>query len=72
MTSAELEPLAVTVPLREEPPGVFRVGNGRVLVELVIRAFQRGQTPEAILQSYDTLRLPDASTAFSYSATASS
>lgn len=59
MTTAELQPLTVTVPLREEPPGVFRVGNSRVLLELVIRAFQRGETPEGIVQSYDTLRLPD-------------
>jgi len=59
MTTAELEPLSVTVPLREDPPGVFRVGHSRVLLELVIRAFQRGQTPEGIVQSYDTLSLPD-------------
>jgi uncharacterized protein (DUF433 family) len=59
MTTAELEPLSVAVPLREDPPGVFRVGNSRVLLELVIRAFQRGETPEGIVQSYDTLRLPD-------------
>src|SRR5438270_7124318 len=59
MTTAELEPLSVAVPLREDPPGVFRVGNTRVLLELVIRAFQRGETPEAIVQSYDTLSLPD-------------
>lgn len=59
MTSAELEPLSVPVPLREDPPGVFRVGNSRVLLELVIRAFQRGETPEGIVQSYDTLNLAD-------------
>jgi uncharacterized protein (DUF433 family) len=59
MTTAELEPLSVAVPLREDPPGVFRVGQSRVLLELVIRAFQRGETPESIVQSYDTLGLPD-------------
>jgi uncharacterized protein (DUF433 family) len=59
MTTAELEPLSIAVPLREDPPGVFRVGNSRVLLELVIRAFQRGQTPEGIVQSYDTLSLSD-------------
>lgn len=59
MTSAQLEPLSLVVPLREDPPGVFRVGDSRVLLELVIRAFQRGQTPEAIVQSFDTLCLPD-------------
>jgi uncharacterized protein (DUF433 family) len=59
MTTAELEPLSVAVPLREDSPGVFRIGNTRVLLELVIRAFQRGATPEGIVQSYDTLSLPD-------------
>lgn len=59
MTTLDFEPLTVTVPLREEPPGVFRVGQSRVLLELVLRAFQAGATPEAIVQSYDTLNLAD-------------
>jgi hypothetical protein len=59
MTTTDFEPLTVPVPLREEPPGVFRVGKSRVLLELVLRAFKAGATPEAIVQSYDTLHLPD-------------
>jgi hypothetical protein len=59
MTTVDFEPLSVAVPLREDPPGVFRVGNSRVLLELVIRAFQDGTTPEAIVQSYPTLNLAD-------------
>jgi hypothetical protein len=59
MTTVDFEPLTVTVPLREEPPGVFRVGKSRVLLELVLRAFKAGATPEAIVQSYDTLKLAD-------------
>ncbi len=39
--------------------GVFRVGKSRVLLELVLRAFKAGATPEAIVQCYDTLNLPD-------------
>jgi uncharacterized protein (DUF433 family) len=66
MTTVDFEPLAVTVPLREEPRGVFRVGQSRVLLELVIHAFQRGATPEAIVQSYDTLSLPDVYAVVSY------
>jgi hypothetical protein len=50
---------AVTVPLWEDPPGVFRVGNSRVLLELVIWAFKRGETPEGIVRSYRTLHLAD-------------
>jgi hypothetical protein len=59
MTMLDFEPLTVAVPLREEPPGVFRVGKSRVLLELVLRAFKAGATPEAIVQSYDTLKLAD-------------
>jgi hypothetical protein len=59
MTTLDFEPLTVAVPLREEPPGVFRVGKSRVLLELVLRAFKAGATPESIVQSYDTLQLAD-------------
>ena len=33
MTTVDLEPLTVSIPLREDPPGVFRVGSSRVLLE---------------------------------------
>ncbi|HTU22285.1 MAG TPA: hypothetical protein VMG10_29875 [Gemmataceae bacterium] len=59
MTTLDFEPLTVAVPLREEPAGVFRVGCSRVLLELVLRAFKAGTTPESIVQSYDTLHLAD-------------
>jgi uncharacterized protein (DUF433 family) len=60
------QPLTLSIPLYEDPPGVLRVGTSRVLLELVIRAFQRGQTPESIVQSYDTLRLQDVYAVVSY------
>lgn len=59
MTIVDFEPLTVVVPLREEPPGVLRIGASRVLLEVVLRAFKAGATPEAIAQSYDTLHLAD-------------
>jgi hypothetical protein len=59
MTTVDFEPLTVVVPLWEDPPGVFRVGRSRVLLELVIRAFQQGQTPEDIVRSYPSLLLAD-------------
>ena len=46
-------------PLREDTAGALRVGNSRALLELVIRAFQDGATPETIVQRYSTLTLPD-------------
>ena len=59
MTTVDFEPLSVAVPLREDPPGVFRVGQSRVLLELVLRAFHRGENAEGIVRSYPTLRLAD-------------
>jgi hypothetical protein len=48
MTTIDFEPLTVVVPLWEDPPGVFPIGKSRVLLELVTRAFQQGETPEGI------------------------
>ena len=47
------------VPIREADDGSLRVGESRVLLELVLEAFDDGASPEAILQRYSTLRLPD-------------
>jgi uncharacterized protein (DUF433 family) len=55
----DFEPLTVAVPLWEDPPGVLRVGKSRVLLELVLRAFRRGETPEGIVRSYRSLPLAD-------------
>src|SRR5437764_8106812 len=53
-------------PLREDETGALRVGDSRVLLELVIRAFQEGATPEAIVQRYSTLALPDVYAVIAY------
>ena len=53
-------------PLREEATGALRVGDSRVLLELVIRAFQDGATPETIVQRYATLTLPDVYAVIAY------
>ena len=47
------------IPLRLEEDGSYRVGRSRVLLDLVVQAFQQGQTPEQILHSYDSLVLED-------------
>jgi uncharacterized protein (DUF433 family) len=53
-------------PLHEDGAGAVRVGASRVLLELVLRAFQDGATPEAIVQRYSTLALPDVYAAIAY------
>ena len=46
-------------PLRRDASGALRVGQSRVLVELVIHTFQDGATPESIVQRYTTVTLED-------------
>ena len=48
---------ATALPYRVEPDGSWRVGKTRVLVEIVLRAFKRGESPEAIVQGYPILKL---------------
>jgi uncharacterized protein (DUF433 family) len=59
-------PLAEAPPLREDADGAVRVGGSRVLLELVIRAFRDGATPETIVQRYDTLALHDVYAVIAY------
>lgn len=53
-------------PLREDESGALRVGDTRVLLELVIQAFREGATPEAIVQRYSTLTLSDVYSVIAY------
>jgi uncharacterized protein (DUF433 family) len=53
-------------PLREDASGALRVGASRVLLELVLRAFQDGATPETIVQRYPTLALADVYAVIAY------
>jgi uncharacterized protein (DUF433 family) len=54
------------VPIREDTSGALRVGETRVLLDLVIHAFEDGATPETIVQRYPTLRLPDVYAVITY------
>ncbi|MCS6774562.1 MAG: DUF433 domain-containing protein [Anaerolineae bacterium] len=51
--------LSITVPLRMNGDGAWRVGNTRVLLENVIWAFSAGATPEEIVQQFPTLERAD-------------
>ena len=54
------------VPLWKNADGTWRVGNSRVLLDMVIHAFNAGRTPEEIVQSYDTLQLEDVYAVLAY------
>src|SRR5436305_592016 len=62
----EIELRAEAPPLHRDESGALRIGNSRVLLELVLRAFEDGATPEAIAQRYSTATLADIYAAIAY------
>ena len=53
-------------PLREDGDGALRVGDTRVLLEMVVRAFEDGATAETIVQRYSALKLSDVYAVIAY------
>jgi len=53
-------------PLRRDTSGGLRIGNSRVLLELVIHAFEDGATPEAIAQRYPAATFADIYSVLAY------
>jgi len=49
----------LAVPLRDDGGGGFRVGKSRVSLDVVVREYKVGASPEGIRQSYPTLDLAD-------------
>jgi uncharacterized protein (DUF433 family) len=56
----------LAIPLRTDSDGAIRVGDTRMLLEVVIRAFQRGETPEGIVQSFPSLKLQEVYAVIAY------
>lgn len=56
----------MTIPLKTDENGAIRVGNTRVLLELVIHAYYTGETPEGIVDSYPSLTTADVYTVLGY------
>jgi uncharacterized protein (DUF433 family) len=54
------------VPLRTDEYGVMRVGDSQVLLDIVIREFKQGASPEAIAKGYSTLELADVYAVIAY------
>jgi uncharacterized protein (DUF433 family) len=47
------------MPLRVTPEGDVRIGATRVLLDMVVHAFDEGATPEAVVQRFPALDLAD-------------
>lgn len=50
---------AISVPISTDEHGAIRVANTRVTLDVLIAAYQQGDTPEEIHQGFPTLRLAD-------------
>lgn len=61
-----LEATTIALPLRTDADGAIRIGNTRVLLEIVVHAFWRGETPENIVESFPTLTLADVYAVIAY------
>lgn len=57
--SVKIDHPTTTIPLWTDGNGSIRVGSSRVLLELVIRNFNNGESPESIVESFPTLKLSD-------------
>jgi uncharacterized protein (DUF433 family) len=53
-------------PLRVDENDDVRIGTSRVLLDLVVDAFNEGESPESIVQSYTTLQLADVYAVLAY------
>ena len=54
------------VPLRIDADGEVRVGETRVLLDLVVQANREGIAPESIVQMYSSLQLADVHAVIAY------
>jgi uncharacterized protein (DUF433 family) len=52
-------PATVDIPLSTDAYGAIRVRGTRVLLDVIIVAFQAGATPEDIVQKFPSVALPD-------------
>jgi uncharacterized protein (DUF433 family) len=59
-------PVSEQIPIRADQYGRLRVGDTRVLPDLVIYAYWRGRTPESIVERYPSLSLDDVYLAMGY------
>src|SRR5258706_3369077 len=61
-------PRLESCPVRRErlPNGAIRVGGTSIGLDAVINAHNRGETPEQIVEAYDSLRLADVAALIDY------
>ncbi|MCU0466788.1 MAG: DUF433 domain-containing protein [Anaerolineae bacterium] len=56
----------LTVPFEADEAGGFKIKGTRIPIDNILLAYQRGQTPEQIVQDFDVLRLTDVYATIAY------
>ncbi len=64
MTAAAIDP--EPVPLVRDHAGRLMVPGTRISLDVLVAAFKRGKTPEAIHEGYETVSLADVYAVFAY------
>lgn len=64
MTAAAFDP--EPVPLVRDEAGRLMVAGTRIALDVLVAAFKRGKTPEAIHDAYETVSLADVYAVFTY------
>jgi uncharacterized protein (DUF433 family) len=64
MTAAAIEP--EPVPLVRDHAGRLMVPGSRISLDILVAAFKRGESPEAIHEDYETVSLADVYTILAY------
>lgn len=54
------------VPFEADEAGGFKIKGTRIPIDNILLAYQRGQTPEQIVQDFDVLRLTDVYATIAY------
>lgn len=52
-------PAVITVPLREDEAGAIRIGDSRLLLEVIIQRYNAGDSPEALAEAFDSITLEE-------------
>jgi uncharacterized protein (DUF433 family) len=58
--------ISEVIPIYTDQDGRMRVSGTRVLLDLIVEAYRRGETPEHIVQMYTTLTLDQVYLAIGY------
>lgn len=56
----------INIPLRTDEHGTIRIGKTRIALEVIIAAYQRGDTPQDIIEGFPSLTLAEVYAVIAY------